>query len=838
MWTEAEDFDLLIDDQLVRLEGSFKELSKEITITIDGQPVTINQVVPGYDAFGREARPRRTTIYDALAKMYSERARDVGEVAVQPNADNADDAGVRANFRKNFPVPVLCHQEHMRPVAVCRVCMVDIGGRRLVPACQQFIKPGMVVKTDSERIRKAVRVVTELLITDHQSPVESWREYDVDELMIVKDRMGVTQSRFPKSVREHKQDESSPLISVDLNACILCDRCIRACNEVKENGVIARMNKGAATRIAFDFDDPMGKSSCVACGECMISCPTGALSNKAALEIDLTSMATSKKAKSSAVTADELLKHPLFQDISRRFLEWCCKAIVRRAYKKGDTICSEGEFGSTAFVIESGEFSVHLNTSLSHVTKRPSTGLFSWLGRMTTGLSKAAISEDQLIPSDSPAPMRINAAGKAVATLSKDDLLFGEMACMNHYPRAATVTAASDDCEVLEILRNVLYMLQRNKSSKKKLDDRYRQRSLDTHLRQVPLFRDLPAEVFDAVRVFLRDRVRLVRVHPGQVICRQGEPADHFYLVRVGFVKISQRWQGGDRVVNYIGPGGYFGEIGLLARIPSIRQSLDIVDSRVATCTALDHVDLVRLDGDDFRLLLDAFLPADQQSDLATSSRLSPEATEQLQQLRQAVQHSNASGSKTSLIEQITQTARERLNQNREMVAKLDNAPLDDFLRQGLMEAKNLLVLDLENCTRCDECTKACANTHDDHLTRLIREGLRFDKYLVASSCRTCLDPYCMVGCPVGSIQRNSDGTILIKDWCIGCGLCERNCPYGNITMHESTGKAAAGRKAVTCDYCEGVSGPSCVYACPHDAAHRMTGADLMKIVAPQPFSG
>ena len=77
-------------------------------------------------------------------------------------------------------------------------------------------------------------------------------------------------------------------------------------------------------------------------------------------------------------------------------------------------------------------------------------------------------------------------------------------------------------------------------------------------------------------------------------------------------------------------------------------------------------------------------------------------------------------------------------------------------------------------------------------VTRLIRDGLRFDKFLVASSCRVCLDPYCMVGCPVGSIHRDKNGTVLIEDWCVGCGLCERNCPYGNIKMHETQGRATA----------------------------------------------
>jgi Fe-S-cluster-containing hydrogenase component 2 len=163
------------------------------------------------------------------------------------------------------------------------------------------------------------------------------------------------------------------------------------------------------------------------------------------------------------------------------------------------------------------------------------------------------------------------------------------------------------------------------------------------------------------------------------------------------------------------------------------------------------------------------------------------------------------------------------------------------------MNAQSLLVLDLQKCTRCDECTKACADAHDG-VTRLIREGLRFDKYLVASSCRSCLDPYCMVGCPVGSIRRRNSREIIIEDWCIGCGLCANNCPYGNINMHPfPTGKYEENpetkrqipivqQKATTCDLCSELDGqPSCVYACPHDAAHRMTGAELLHRVETEP---
>ena len=162
--------------------------------------------------------------------------------------------------------------------------------------------------------------------------------------------------------------------------------------------------------------------------------------------------------------------------------------------------------------------------------------------------------------------------------------------------------------------------------------------------------------------------------------------------------------------------------------------------------------------------------------------------------------------------------------------------PLGDFLDQGLFSAQRLLVLDLESCTRCDECTKACSDTHGD-VTRLIREGLRFDRFLVASSCRSCLDPFCLVGCPVDSIHRrqrdNQEASleIFIEDWCIGCGQCARNCPYGNINMHET----AEVRKATTCDLCRDVvpanQDPSCVFACPHNAAFRMSGHELLDLV-------
>jgi Fe-S-cluster-containing hydrogenase component 2 len=294
----------------------------------------------------------------------------------------------------------------------------------------------------------------------------------------------------------------------------------------------------------------------------------------------------------------------------------------------------------------------------------------------------------------------------------------------------------------------------------------------------VPVLAGLSTEFIE----YLRSRVELIRYSPGQVIVRQGDPADAFYLVRLGVVKVTEAHPGGDLVLAYIPRGGYFGEIGLLGG-----------GVRTATCSALDHVEAVRISGEDFRRMIEAF-PA--------------------------------------IRAEFERVAEERLAQNRARQQTTDSVELNDFLAQGLMQAQSLLVLDLEKCTRCDQCVRACADAHDG-VTRLVREGLRFDKYLVATSCRQCRDPLCMVGCPVGSIRRRNSLEVIIEDWCIGCGLCASNCPYGNISMHSFAVEtpdpeqparkvASTRRKATGCDLCTEHAEPSCVYACPHDAAHRV----------------
>jgi CRP-like cAMP-binding protein/Fe-S-cluster-containing dehydrogenase component len=669
-------------------------------------------------------------------------------------------------------IPTLCHLQNQTPVGVCRLCVVDTGARVLSASCVRAVEPGMKVVTHSDKILHARKTLLELLMSDHPSPCARQEKSGDCELEGLAKAAGIAEARFAKRSIARGEDDSSLAIAVDHDACILCDRCIRGCDEVKDNFVLGRMGKGYSAGIAFDLNAPMGASTCISCGECMVSCPTGALTNKGPA-----GTAICAGQGTEIFEAEELLQIPVFRGVSGTFLELNRGAIVKRRFRKGEVICREGEFGSTAFYMVEGRAKVSLSAPIAHVkTQGGAKGFFKRLTSTLVGREEDRRGEetrDRTIPIDASVDLSY---GNPVAELGPGDL-FGEMTCMNFYPRSATVVAESD-VVAYEMLRNVLDIMLKNKAFRAQLDETYRRRALENHLRGVPMFADLSPEFIGD----LKERVELQGFAPGQVIVQQGDTADSFYLVRIGFVKVLENYPGGEMVLAYLSRGDYFGEIGLLGG-----------GDRTATCTALDHVELVRIAGDDFRDMVAKF----------PSVRAGLEAV-----------------------------AAERRAANQQRLQRVDSVPIDQFLSQGLMEAQSLLVLDLQNCTRCDACVNACAEAHDG-VTRLVRDGLRFDRYLVATSCRQCRDPLCMVGCPVGSIRRRNSLEVIIEDWCIGCGLCARNCPYGNINLHpfevlsddpQNPGrkKAVIKQKATSCDLCTHLKEPSCVYACPHDAAHRV----------------
>ena len=786
-----------IDGQLVRLDSPTEsDYGKTVTLQIDGQPVTVPLAEPLKDANGNivqdiEGRttPRYTTIYDAALKLYVKQSGDEAKI----------------------PIPTLCHLPHMTPVAVCRLCVVQIygtkrgkraGERKLLPACQHQVKEGMEVFTmnaegaDGDRVRQTVKVMTELLAVNHLKPFEPPtldRELaPFNELGQVARRCGAQPERLnldvlsdpppaaAPNVGRRGLDASSPVFLVDHSACILCDRCVRACDEVQENHVIGRTGKGATAGISFDLNEQMGSSSCVQCGECMVSCPTSAITFKPGARINLPAGDRSKE----VIPPAELISDPIFAGISQKFLLWQQGLVIRRRIKAGQVVCRQGDAGNTAFLIRSGKF---------EVTVQPTSLRF------------------QLTPAD---------------------MIFGEMACMTGTPRTATVTAL-EDAEVWEVRRNVLDRLMRNPSQRQRFETDYRRKSLDLVLQGAELFENIAQDEYRKIVDFLRPRLTFVRVNPGQTLFRQGDRANALYLVRLGHVRIGVRRFGKETGVLTRGPGAILGEIGLLAISPQdIRKSAEEMDLAIgsaldlagddlgaavpagirnATCSALGYLEMARLSRTDFLQLVREF----------------PVIRRRLVEQSLAALRGNEEG----------------------------NPLLREYIEQGLYEGRKLLVLDLDLCTRCDECTKGCVQQHGTKshgvpVTRMLRDGRRFGDFLIGIACRSCVDPHCMVGCPVDSIHRGKHLQIVIEDHCIGCGLCASNCPYGNITMvpnehgrmeipdpdHAGQTLILAQPKAVTCDLCDAegklaAPEPRCVSACPHEAASRMTGEELLRRV-------
>ncbi len=805
-----------LNGSLVRLDAPTQaDYDKQVTLEIDGQSVTVPLAEPLQDANGNvvqdlEGRttPRYTTIYDAALKLYVHEAGD--EVKI--------------------PIPTLCHLPHMKPVAVCRLCVVQIYGqkrgkraaeRKLLPACQHPVKNGMEVFTmnapgpDGERVRQSVKVVTELLAADHLKPAphpEVAKELSpFNELAQMADRCGASTSRFkldvlsvpppvpPPRAGRRELDSSSPVFTVDHSACILCDRCVRACDEVMENNVIGRTGKGNTAGIGFDLNEPMGNSTCVQCGECMVSCPTSAITFKPVATVK----PVRRAGRAEIISAAELLRDPVFAGMPPKFLLWQKGLVVRRELRSGQVLCRKDEPGNTAFIIKSGALEVLVE--LPGV--RPSGGLFAGM----LGMGRGHTFRARLTPAD---------------------VIAGEMACLSGSARSADVKVV-ERAEIWEVRRNVLDRLMRLPSRRARFEASYRDRSLDLVLQSSELFRGLEHEHYKKMVDFLRERLSFVRVRPGQVLFRQGEMANELYLVRLGHVRVGiQQYQNEVRVLTR-GPGTIFGEIGLLAlsardtdRSPEqidrqLRAALegageDLVNAipnglRTATCSALNYLEVARLGRRDFLELIREF-PV----------------------LRRR------------LVEQSLAALR----------SSSENSPIvADYVDQGLYEGRSILVLDMDLCTRCDECTKGCIEQHGNAshglpITRLLRDGRRFGDYLVATSCRSCADPHCMSGCPVDSIHRGKHLQIVIEDHCIGCGLCASNCPYGNIFMVPNRRKVmrvpdadepgrtmkVAQLKAATCDLCDADGDrssprPQCVASCPHEAASRMTGPQLLERV-------
>ncbi|MBJ2162413.1 molybdopterin-dependent oxidoreductase [Acidovorax sp. IB03] len=235
------------------------------------------------------------------------------ELDGQPVTAHPGETILKAAQRHGVEIPHLCYTDGLRPDGNCRACVVEIAGERtLAPSCCRAPTAGMKVQAASPRARKSQQMVVEMLLSDMPDVGYQWNDDQPDtpeliaggaypscagapfdsknteavgqhgELSQWADRLGVSVRPALKALRREQPapDLSHPAMAVNLDACIQCNRCVRACREEQVNDVIGYALRGADSKIVFDLDDPMAESTCVACGECVQACPTGALSPK------------------------------------------------------------------------------------------------------------------------------------------------------------------------------------------------------------------------------------------------------------------------------------------------------------------------------------------------------------------------------------------------------------------------------------------------------------------------------------------------------------------------------------------------------------------------------
>lgn len=370
---------------------------------------------------------------------------------------------------------------------------------------------------------------------------------------------------------------------------------------------------------------------------------------------------------------------------------------------------------------------------------------------------------------------------KKVATLTAGNF-FGEMSLISGRRRTATAIAEGET-RVIEVPRKaILKLLYTAPRVRAFVDQAFLIRAIQGYL-----FKDTPGALLGE----LVAKATVEALGRDAVVFREGDPGDAFYLIRNGMVKIAKASSEKEIVLSYLVAGNFFGEGALYG------------DKRTATVTTIFPSELIRLSKRDF----DAFL--------ADHPDLRSALVAKLEERRVM-----------SLIAEATPGS---------------GGILADLIREEVVMGTDSLIIDDHKCVRCNNCIRACEGVHDDGQSRLSLTGIHLYNLLAPNSCWQCQNPMCMLDCPPDALARDPRGEVYIKSNCIGCGNCEKNCPYGNIFMvHPKEAKGLFGwlkslfRKseeaeiertvAVKCDLCREISGgPACVRSCPTGAAIRLT---------------
>ena len=384
--------------------------------------------------------------------------------------------------------------------------------------------------------------------------------------------------------------------------------------------------------------------------------------------------------------------------------------------------------------------------------------------------------------------------------------IFGEIGLISGRRRGATIRAA-ESCILVEVPRGAVRKLMSTVPAvKTEIDKIATERSL------LQIFGSglTPDDINDVLQT-----AEIMSLKSGDVLINEGEMSRDIFIIRYGSMVVEKLIGGKPVFLNYLPAGSYVGEIALLDD-----------GKRTATVKAAIKSEIIKLNGDSFEALL------------GRNERLRGKLEDKFRERRNLNAHIEAQKASFN------------------SVVDLNSSVANFLVEQGLGEATDALLIDETMCVGCDNCERACADSHEG-ISRLDREaGVSFANIHVPTSCRHCEHPHCMSDCPPDAIRRAPHGEVYINDSCIGCGNCQRNCPYGVIQMEKvpprkpnllnwllfgtgpgpgqpdaewikgktSSGEAAAPKKAVKCDMCMGIDGgPACVRACPTGAAVRVS---------------
>ena len=382
-------------------------------------------------------------------------------------------------------------------------------------------------------------------------------------------------------------------------------------------------------------------------------------------------------------------------------------------------------------------------------------------------------------------------SGAAIAFQLGKGEFFGELGLISGRRRTATIRAGKRTLLLETPRRSMLKLIASVESVRRSLDKVMMKRAVQQYL---------SATIRESEVDYLIEGATIKRYATNEALFNEGDAADGLYLIRRGSVTVSRRIAGKEIVLSYVAAGNYVGEMALMSDAP-----------RSATVRAAVPTEIIMLEARRFTEVMSS--------------------------------HSTVRAS-------IDNRLMDRMRVNQAMESGESGSLITFLMQQGLGEATDVLLIDESLCVRCNNCEKACAETHGG-TSRLNREaGPTFAQIHVPTSCRHCEHPHCMKDCPPDAIHRSASGEVFIADTCIGCGNCEKNCPYGVIQLApvdpkksrssliswlmlgigpepgmspKSKDKTLA-KKAVKCDMCKDIKGgAACVRSCPTGAALRVS---------------